>query len=220
MLFQILRELLCSKCHPAVPHPLPQFPIWCLFLVGLQDRTTHPLLAGGVLGSLAYGVCIDCPLGDRVGRTWPFQVDWNLSLYHLGGRLCIAGAWTQGQQEQRIDPCRAQCHAACARYQNHSLDPLGAVKKRSRLVIWKTSQQASGLQPWKPNQILGWKNMVHAYTIHSSIQLIFTDPYQGHNVYFNLLAWALLLPMRVCSVVITQGGITLKVMSNFLFCWI
>lgn len=97
MIFQILQELLHSKCHPAVLYPLPQFPIWCLFLVGLQDRTIHHLLAGRVLGSLAYGFCIDSPLEDGVGRPWPFQVDWNLSLYHLGGRLCIAGAWTQGQ---------------------------------------------------------------------------------------------------------------------------
>ena len=219
MIFKSLKSYYVANAIQLFSTSCPHFPSAAYFRWGLQDRTTHHLLVGKVPGSLACGFSIDCLLGDGVGRTWPFQMDWNLSLYHLGGRLCIAGAWTQSQYEQCIGPLRAQCHAACARYQSQSLDPLGAVKKKSRLVIWKTSQQASGLQPWKPNQILGWKNMVHAYAIDSSIQLVFTDPYQGQSVYFNLLAWALLLPMLVCSVVIlTQDSTALNVMSNFHSC--
>ena len=33
--------------------------------------------------------------------------------------------------------------------------------------------------------MLGWKSMVHAYTIHSSIQLIFTDPLLGAECLFQ-----------------------------------
>lgn len=179
MIFKSLKSYYAANVIQLFSTPFPSFPSATSFRWCFQNKTTHHLLLGKLLGILACGFCTDCPLGDGVGKTWPFQVDCNPRLYHLGGRLCLVRKQIWSQYEQCIGLLRARCHIAGARYQNHSLDPLRAVKERSRLAIWKTSQEAPGLWPWKPNQILGWKSMVHTYAIHSSIQQTCTDPCWG-----------------------------------------
>lgn len=177
MIFKPFKSHYAANVIQLFSTPCPSSPSAACCRWGLQDKTTHHLLVGKLVGSLACGFI----------QTIPLEMELAGSDLSKWTGIWAYTIWVVGSAQRAPGP-QASMSSALA-LSGHRVTLL---MPNTRITLWLPWEQLRKDQDWwfgrvpsrhlassHGNQIKtwGWKNMVHAYAIHSSIQQIFIDPY-------------------------------------------